>query len=268
MLVGYSSSSSSEEEEEEEENDKRKRERKRESDEPEPVCPARDPEPRPPPARPRLPLPDVFRAAEEPQTDDPSEHGGRVRSFQHERGNWATYVYIPYVPDEGFLELLEEALAGREPALTRAEEFHVSLSQTVVLRHHWIRNFVGSLRAGLAACRRSVCVAGRVEVYTNQERTRTFLGAAVTAGHARLLELAAAVDRTMSEFDLATFYQNPSFHVSLAWCVGDKEDLIRSSCLQEIQAVLDSGSGSFPLALDCGEIRCKSGNKVFSFPLR
>lgn len=27
--------------------------------------------------------------------DNPSEHEGRLRSFAHERGNWATYVYIP-----------------------------------------------------------------------------------------------------------------------------------------------------------------------------
>lgn len=27
--------------------------------------------------------------------DDPNFHEGRIRSFPHERGNWATYVYIP-----------------------------------------------------------------------------------------------------------------------------------------------------------------------------
>lgn len=29
------------------------------------------------------------------QTEDSSLHGGRIRSFKHERGNWATYVYVP-----------------------------------------------------------------------------------------------------------------------------------------------------------------------------
>ena len=27
--------------------------------------------------------------------DKPEEHNGRIRSFKHERGNWATYVHIP-----------------------------------------------------------------------------------------------------------------------------------------------------------------------------
>jgi hypothetical protein len=27
--------------------------------------------------------------------DDPSVHGYKIRSFPHERGNWATFVYLP-----------------------------------------------------------------------------------------------------------------------------------------------------------------------------
>lgn len=48
---------------------------------------------------PRLPLPEsvkeMFRESEEQWTDKSEEHGGRLRSFQHERGNWATYVFFP-----------------------------------------------------------------------------------------------------------------------------------------------------------------------------
>lgn len=48
---------------------------------------------------PRLPLPEsvreMFRESEEQWTDNSEEHEGKLRSFQHERGNWATYVYFP-----------------------------------------------------------------------------------------------------------------------------------------------------------------------------
>lgn len=27
--------------------------------------------------------------------NDPTSHQGRVRLFEHERGNWATYIYVP-----------------------------------------------------------------------------------------------------------------------------------------------------------------------------
>lgn len=223
----------------------------------------------------RLPVPgcllSMFPDEVEPQTEDSALHGGRIRSFKHERGNWATYVYLPYHPEEEFGELLEELLstAGtHDVVLTPQEEFHLSLSQTVVLRHHWIQPFTQSLRAGLAHCKRFACSAGRLKVYCNAEKTRTFLGMEVCTGHAQLLELVRAVDRAMTEFHLDTFYKDPSFHVSLAWCVGDVTEQMKE-CLQELQSrVDDHEEGAFLLALDCAELRCRTGNKTFRFPLK
>uniref|UniRef100_A0A1B0CX26 U6 snRNA phosphodiesterase 1 n=1 Tax=Lutzomyia longipalpis TaxID=7200 RepID=A0A1B0CX26_LUTLO len=37
--------------------------------------------------------------------DVPEEHEGRIRSFGHERGNWATFCYIPFDRNEGILKL-------------------------------------------------------------------------------------------------------------------------------------------------------------------
>ncbi|KAI4893373.1 hypothetical protein NFI96_004759 [Prochilodus magdalenae] len=224
----------------------------------------------------RLPLPvsllDMFEDSEEQHVDDCSQHGGRLRSFQHERGNWATHVYLPYEPDDVFLELLEELRVGAEAHgvfLTLAEEFHVSVSRTVILRHHWIQPFVQSLRTGLAQCRRFVCLAGKLKVYTNDERTRTFLGMEISTGHVQLLEAAKTVDKTMEEFNLGTFYKDPSFHVSLAWCVGDLAEKLQGTCLSELQLLVDGHEdGPFQIRLNCNELRCKTGNKVFLLPLQ
>lgn len=60
-------------------------------------------------------------------------------------------------PEEEFVELLEEVLARAKThgvVLSPQEEFHLSLSQTVVLRHHWIQPFMQSLKKGLLNCRR------------------------------------------------------------------------------------------------------------------
>ncbi|KAM4572767.1 U6 snRNA phosphodiesterase 1 isoform 2-T2 [Odontesthes bonariensis] len=131
----------------------------------------------------RLPLPGclaaMFPDEVDPQTEDSSLHSGRVRSFKHERGNWATCVYLPYPPEEEFEELLEELLlaaGSRGLVLTPQEEFHLSLSQTVVLRHHWIQPFTQSLKASLARCKRFVCTAGSLRVYCNAERTSQLAG--------------------------------------------------------------------------------------------
>ncbi|XP_041852563.1 U6 snRNA phosphodiesterase isoform X2 [Melanotaenia boesemani] len=222
----------------------------------------------------RLPLPGcllaMFPDEEDPHTENSSLHGGRIRSFKHERGNWATYIYLPYHPEEGFEELLEELLSmagAKGVVLTPQEEFHLSLSQTVVLRHHWIQPFTQNLRASLANCKRFWCSAGRLKVYSNAERTRTFLGMEVSTGHAQLLDLVRVVDKTMTEFQLDTFYKDPSFHVSLAWCVGDLTEKMKEF-LQELQSVIDEHEeGPFLLRLDCAELCCRTGNKSFRFPL-
>ncbi|CAL8358539.1 unnamed protein product [Lota lota] len=221
----------------------------------------------------RLPVPGCLLAMfpeEEDPDNDKSLHDGRIRSFKHERGNWATYVYFPYPPDEDFTELLDELLeaAGAHGVLlTQQREFHLTVSQTVVLRHHWIQPFTQSLKAGLTTCKRFVCSAGSLRVYCNAERTRTFLGMEVAAGHAQLVEIMKMVDKTMIEFRLDTFYKDPSFHVSLAWCVGDFTAQVKD-CLQELQSLIDNHEeGPFLLMMDCQELRCRAGNKTFSFPL-
>ncbi|XP_074864820.1 U6 snRNA phosphodiesterase 1 isoform X2 [Carettochelys insculpta] len=242
-LVAYSSSSSSS------------------SSEDESGCAAASP--RAGPARtsmhaPRLPVPDsvlnMFRDQEEEVTDDSTKHGGRVRNFPHERGNWATYVYLP---------------CRYAVSLTAMEEFHLSLSQSVVLRYHWINPLVQCLKERSAAFCRFFCTASQVKVYTNQHKTRTFVGLEVSSGHSQLLELVSEVDKVMEEFDLPAFYKNPSFHISLAWCVGDASDKLEGQCLQELQELVDGFEDSASLLrFHWEQIRCKCGNKVFSFPLR
>ncbi|XP_028304596.1 U6 snRNA phosphodiesterase 1 [Gouania willdenowi] len=222
----------------------------------------------------RLPLPgcllSMFPDDEDAHTEDSTLHSGRIRSFKHERGNWATYVYLPYHAEEEFAERLEELLsaaAAHGVEMKQQQEFHLSLSQTVVLKHHWIQPFTQSLRKSLSRWERFVCTAGRLKVYCNEERTRTFLGMESSTGHTELLDLVQVVDRTMTEFCLQTFYENPSFHISLAWCVGDKSVQMKE-CLRKLQSLSDEHEeGAFLLRLDCEEVRCRTGNKTFRFPL-
>ncbi|KAM8751290.1 U6 snRNA phosphodiesterase 1 isoform 1-T1 [Acanthopagrus schlegelii] len=275
MLVGYSSSSEEENEAVTPQNKSCSRQF-REEDDGEGDCPGRKKAKTEEqvPKTSRLPLPGcllaMFPEDADPQAEDNTHHGGRIRSFKHERGNWATYVYLPYHPEEEFRDLLEELLSVAKAhgvTLSTQEEFHLSLSQTVVLRHHWIQPFTQSLRAGLVHCKRFVCSAGRLRVYCNAERTRTFLGMEAYTGHAHLLNLVQAIDRTMTEFRLATFYKDPSFHVSLAWCVGDMTEQMEE-CMKKLQSVVDEHEdGPFQLRLDCAELRCRTGNKMFRFPL-
>uniref|UniRef100_A0A8D0L4S6 U6 snRNA phosphodiesterase n=1 Tax=Sphenodon punctatus TaxID=8508 RepID=A0A8D0L4S6_SPHPU len=214
----------------------------------------------------------MFRDQEEEVIDDSTKHGGRLRTFPHERGNWATYVYMPYEAQEDFLDLLQLLLSHNRTyatSLTMMDEFHLSLSQNVVLRYHWINPFVQSLKEHAASFYRFFCTSDQVKVYTNQPKTRTFIGLEVTSGHSQLLELVSEIDKVMKEFDLPKFYKEPSFHISLAWCVGDMTNKLQGQCLQELQVIVNRFEDSkFLLRIHWEEIRCKSGNRVFSFPLK
>ncbi|XP_061450696.1 U6 snRNA phosphodiesterase 1 [Rhineura floridana] len=227
---------------------------------------------------PRLPIPDsvlsMFKDQEDAEAvvDDSSKHGGRLRTFPHERGNWATHVYMPYEATEDFLDLLQLVLSHAHtyvPSLTAVAEFHISLSQGVILRYHWISPFVQSLKEHLASFPRFTCRADQVKVYTNQTKSRTFIGLEVASGHSQVLELVSEVDRVMEEFNLPSFYKNPSFHLSLAWCVGNLAEELEGQCLQELQEIVDGfEDSSYLLRIPGAEVRCKSGKKVFSFPLQ
>uniref|UniRef100_A0A3B4AZK2 U6 snRNA phosphodiesterase n=1 Tax=Periophthalmus magnuspinnatus TaxID=409849 RepID=A0A3B4AZK2_9GOBI len=222
----------------------------------------------------RLPVPhcvlNMFPEELDPQTEDSSLHGGRIRSFKHEQGNWVTYVYLPYNPEEEFTDLLDEFVSLAKCHgidLRPQEEFHLSLSQTVVLRYHWIQPFTQNLKASLVHCRRFMCSAERLKVYCNAEKTRTFIGVEVSTGNNELLDLIKVVDKTMADFGLNTFYKDPSFHVSLAWCIGDLKAQI-NGFLKELQSIMDKQEdGPCTLNLNCVELRCRTGNKVFCFPL-
>ncbi|XP_067853861.1 U6 snRNA phosphodiesterase 1 [Heptranchias perlo] len=222
----------------------------------------------------RLPVPEsvmgMFKDLEE-DPDDSGKHDGRIRGFPHQRGNWSTLVYLEYYPEEEFVELIDLLLthlqAHRLP-MARIAEFHISLSQTVVLRYHWISIFVESLKEKMTSFDRFYCVSDKVKIYSNQEKTRTFLGLEVSAGSNYLLELVNEVDKSMEEFDLKTYYKNPSFHISVAWCLGDATAELGKH-QQELQDIVDRFENSArALRMYADEVRCKTGNKIFSFPLR
>lgn len=92
--------------------------------------------------------------------DDPSLHQGRIRSFKHERGNWATYVFIA-VPPILVDDLLDACLTyfKNKYDFKAATHLHISLSKTVVLQYHFIESFKKNLEEVLTSIYRySNCI--------------------------------------------------------------------------------------------------------------
>ena len=156
-----------------------------------------------------------------------------------------------------------------ELELEPVEQHHVSISRVVSLRHHWIDPFVESLRQTVERSKAFPLSLNKLQVYCNDDKTRTFVGLETTAGVQDLQRLTYGVDKCLKEYKLPPFYYPPSFHVSLGWCLGDMRAPIKT-ILQKVELKLvdiledDDELGK----LIVRNIHCKAGNKIFEFKLK
>ncbi|KAI4472058.1 hypothetical protein MML48_1g03947 [Holotrichia oblita] len=215
-------------------------------------------------------LPDIIKLETEEYKDDSSLHDGRIRSFKHERGNWASYVYIPYENNDDIEAVVNNICDKlRAYAFKPINDFHISLTKVVILRHHWITSFVTSIKENLTNINRFILMFDNLNVYCNEERTRTFIGLEIKTGYDSLLNLVGIFNRCLADFRLPEFYENPSFHMSIAWCVGDVEDIVKGILpdlnrhIIEMRDKFDDNNWYIVV----NQLHCKIGNKLFTFDI-
>ncbi|XP_055305183.1 U6 snRNA phosphodiesterase 1 [Sitodiplosis mosellana] len=234
------------------------------------------------PPLPKSKLPNPFQKTNEvnKQEDDGSaKHNGRIRLFPHERGNWATYIYIHYPKTDFIVRLQNELLDQIKSTSTLEtiefhpnEELHLSLTRTVVLQHHWIDEFVRSVEQKLRNTNRFWINLSSIQIYCNDNQTRTFISLSFaeknTNSTQNLQNIVNQLDSCLKEFKLPSFYKEASFHVSLLWCLGDRRNelhaLLPQFCklLEHLSSIDDSN-----LTIDVEKLFCKIGNKLYSFHL-
>ncbi|BFZ19167.1 hypothetical protein BsWGS_22205 [Bradybaena similaris] len=208
----------------------------------------------------------MFLNKQQRWTDDPAQHDNRVRSFPHLEGNWATHVYIPVVKTDQFVKFVEELLAMLMPPTFQAQpDFHVSLSRTVTIRYHWIELLVDSLREQFKSLTSCISDFTSVKLCTNDEKTRTFVVIELSPEDNReFKDYVRAVDKSFAEFKLPAYYENPSFHISVGWCLGDVTGDIPGEKLSKAQEMLgDFLAANSDLSFVyvhqiCCQIGCKS----------
>jgi len=204
-------------------------------------------------------------------TDDPGQHHNRVRSFPHVEGNWATHVYIEVEWNSHFFEFVSRVLEELRPLEFHAlPEFHISLSRTVAIRHHWIEPLVDSLRDQFRPLHASLCDLATVKLFTNDEKTRTFLCLEISEEDADLLKsYVAAVDRSFAEFKLQKYYENPSFHMSLGWCLGDVTCGVSEGVMNRVKEMFGTfmAQHSELSVVYTRHVTVRSGNKCVEIPL-
>ena len=177
--------------------------------------------------------PSIRRMFEDRQVpEDTTGCEGRVRSFSHVRGNWASYVYVQLGSGEILQEVTKIILkefGDSEINFRSFEQFHISLSRTVTVPYHWIQPILSSLR-GLADRTHpfSVSFSG-LKLLANEEKTRTFLVLEVELGEDTLTTLVGGVDGILSEYKLPSFYRPLSLHSSVLWTLSGTTETTESA---------------------------------------
>lgn len=224
-----------------------------------------------------LPLPDDIKGLFKDKSDnrknlnnDPDHHGGRLRSFPHEEGNWATLVYSQYNTDDDFLRMQQELFLCLRPLeFQPMDDYHISFSRTVTIRHHWIQDICDCLMKDFAPLEGCCCEIDGVEVLTNDEKTRSFLVLCVSPADDLLHQYVSVVDKCFEQYKLQKYYKPPAFHVSIGWCLGDVTDSINKKTNHKLKDILDrtlqESSDLKYFYID--KLYMKTGNKQFVFPL-
>lgn len=221
----------------------------------------------------RLPTPDLNKVPVVPvykHKDNPDLHGGRLRSFPHIRGNWASYVFARYLDLDALYELLEkleETVSTKVESCHRCDDFHITLSKTVVLQYHLISSFSSSLQKNLKHLESFDLGFTSVKIYCNDEKSRTFISLEVDPfAQKYLLNISKTVDEILNEFQLPTFYKDPSFHMSVLWVNGDKKSEL-NSILESMNDILLQEIDKSLKSVLVDTINCKIGNKSFQYSL-
>lgn len=223
----------------------------------------------------------MFQAEEEPRGNH-GDHGGRVRSFPHMRGNWPSFVHVPFSLEEHDLascivsyhqSLCTLLLPHGVGTLHMADPLrvHISLSRTLPIRHHWIEPLVCSLKNCIGGHKRFIISFSGPEVYCNDEKTRSFIGLKVSKGHNKLCALVRDVDECFSKFGLQPFYKDPVFHISVCWCLGDilsmKSESLQTAIEEEWRTVTSEHKIDQSDCYEIIDIGYKTGNKLFTLTL-
>lgn len=87
------------------------------------------------------------------------------------------------------------------------DQCHISLSKTLILKFHWIDSFVTSLRKLCQSIKKFTLIVGDLKIYTNEERTRTFLGIQCDNNDKTLKYFMNSLNKLLEDYQLPPFYE-------------------------------------------------------------
>ena len=203
----------------------------------------------------------------------------RMRTFEHEVGIWSSIFYVPYPNYKDLCNLLEPYMQEfKTQGFYLCEDFHISLSKTLILKHFMINSVFLSMKPMVFNLKSAECFLAGIKPYQNDEKTTSFLALTVAAGINLLDRFVDLIDQRVCDiYKLPKYYTDRDYHMSLFWKNGpiDDQHYRMAKRLDEIldQKTAQQGNMFFSapyddlLNFDIEEIVFKSGCKLMLLPL-
>ncbi|KAI6114277.1 hypothetical protein F5141DRAFT_1187860 [Pisolithus sp. B1] len=191
--------------------------------------------------------------------DDPTKHQGRIRSFPHVEGQYATYVYVPLIlgPGEALYDLVidvvskakeevgglwgvgeaeREDLQGQRQRHEREDRHKNKNMGRSKRRNAELELHISLSRPNLSPAVKRIAESvspfsasfSTFSELTNDEHTRTFLSMEVGAGHIEFCHILKLLAPTLRSLRQKEFYADPKFHASIAWALLDSSGTVTS----------------------------------------
>lgn len=87
------------------------------------------------------------------------------------------------------------------------DQFHISLTRTLILKFHWIDSFVEEVKKLCEQTEQFSLELLNVRAYANEEKTRTFLGIECVDSKRILIHLIENLNKLLAEYELPPFYE-------------------------------------------------------------
>lgn len=133
--------------------------------------------------------------------------------------------------------------------------FHLSLTRTLYIKDYQKDLFKQKIIETLKSTELPTKLkCEKVEIYLNDEMTRTFIAIDVKNDE-RILKVIESIDKILKDFGLPVYYKAPKLHFSLFWCQGNeienlnKKKVLSCNFFEEFEVKIE-------------EIFIKCGNKV------
>lgn len=143
---------------------------------------------------------------------------------------------------------------------------HVSLTKLFFLREFQIEPFVRDVRKAIRAPPFLMTLSDP-QVFTNEDKSRSFCGVPVQGGLGLVLQLIRQFDEVLTSYHKEVYYNPPIPHGTIGSCVCDLSSLAKEHGLYGNEYKGDEETTDTEVEVSVDSVFLSIGNKIYRIPL-